>query len=65
MKAPVSKNDTVAVGLEPPLTVAVKVTFWFAVEGLTDEVSAVAVTRGLTTCVRIVETLGANVPAPL
>ncbi len=40
---PVPVKATVPVGLEPPLTVAVKVTLWPTVEGLAEELTAVVV----------------------
>ena len=45
-----SRNVTMPVGVPPvPVTVAVKVTDWLTVEGLTDEVSAVVLALRLFT----------------
>jgi hypothetical protein len=49
MVVPLEVNTTVPVGDEPPLTVAVKVTDWPAVDGFTLEPTAVAVLTLLTT----------------
>jgi hypothetical protein len=63
-----SRNATVPVGVpEVVVTVAVKVTVWPAVEGFSEEATAVAVAAlvGIfTVCVRIAEVLVVNVVSP-
>ena len=45
---PPPEKATVPVGLEPPVTVAVKVTLWPTVEGFGEDPRAVVVVRALT-----------------
>ena len=45
---PPPEKATVPVGLEPPVTVAVKVTLWPTIEGFCEDPSAVVVVRALT-----------------
>ena len=59
-----SRNATVPVGVELPLTVAVKVTVWPAVDGFTDEITTVLVGTPFTVCVNAAETLLAKVASP-
>lgn len=61
-----SRKSTVPVGVPdaPLLTVAVKVTAWPAVAGLSEEVMAVVEAALLMVCVRAVEVLPANVASP-
>jgi hypothetical protein len=60
-----SRNVTVPVGVPPvPVTVAVNVTDWPAVDGLTDEASTVVLGLPLTTCVTTEDVLPAKLVSP-
>lgn len=59
-----SRNATVPVGVPTAVTVAVKVTVCPAVEGFSEEATAVVVGRPTTVCVSAAEVLPANVASP-
>src|SRR2546427_11628411 len=69
MVVPASLKTTVPVGVPVPgavaVTVAVKVTDWPNTEGLTEEVTAVAVLALLTVCVKLGEVLPLKLTSPL